>query len=95
MPKRGKYKKVRNQPSITHMLKAPTSAKSECVNNAKSGNSVRSVTKSVENNNLTPKKRRRETGDSAGGSPLDSVSTLKRKRRNLNYGKQPICEYGA
>ena len=81
MPKRGKYKKVKNQPSVSHMLSATTSAKSECANSTNSGNSAKSATEPVETNNLTPKKRRRETGDSAGGSPTDSVNILKKKQK--------------
>ena len=85
MPKRGKYKRVKNQPSVSHLLNATTSAKSGCANNSYSGNSARSVMEPVETNNLTPKKRRRETGDSAESSPTDSVNILKIKknRRNL------------
>ena len=81
MPKCGKYKKVKNQPSVSHMLSATTSAKSGCANSTNSGDSARSAMEPVETNNLTPKKRRRETGDSAGGSPTDSINTLKKKQK--------------
>ena len=81
MPKRGKYKKVKNQPSVSHLLSATTSAKSGCANNSYSGDSARSVTEPVETNNLTPKKRRRETGDSTESSPTDSVNTLKKNQK--------------
>ena len=56
MPKRGKYKKVKNQPSVSHMLSATTSAKSEWANTTNSGNSAKSATEPVQTNNLTPKK---------------------------------------
>ena len=81
MPKRGKYKKVKNQPSVSHLLSATTSAKSGCANNSCSGDSARSAMEPVENNNLTPKKRRRETGDSTESSPTDSVNTLKKNHK--------------
>ena len=81
MPKRGKYKRVKNQPSVSHLLSATKSAKSGCANNSYSGNSARSVTEPVETNNPTPKKRRRETGDSAESSPTDSVNILKIKKK--------------
>ena len=79
MPKCGKVKKVKNQPSVSHLLSATMSAKSGCANNSYSGDSARSVTEPVETKNLTPKKRRRETGDSTESSPTDSVNTLKKK----------------
>ena len=67
MPKRGKYKKVRNQPSIAPMLNATISAKS--VSSAISYDNSRSASNPQEANGLVSKKRRRETGDSAGSYP--------------------------
>ena len=55
--------------------------KSECANSVNSGVSIRSAMKPVETDNLTPKKRRRETGDSVGSTPLDSVNTLKKEKK--------------
>ena len=75
MPKRGKYKKVRNQPSIAPMLNATTSAKSVSCDNS------RSALDPQEANGLTSKKRRRETGDSAGSSPQDSSCRLKKEKK--------------
>ena len=81
MPKRGKYKKVRNQPSVAPMLNATLSAKSVSANSAISCDSLGSASKPLEVNNLTSKKRRRETGNSAGSSPQDSVCTLKKEKK--------------
>ena len=77
MPKRGKYKKVRNQPSVAPMLNVTTSAKSVSHDNSRSASDLQ------EANGLTSKKRRRETGDSVGSSPQDGSYRLKKKRRKL------------
>ena len=74
MPKRGKYKKVRNQPSVAPMLNV-TSAKSVSRDNS------RSVSDLQEANGLTSKKRRRETGDSVGSSPQDGAYRLKKEKK--------------
>ena len=75
MPKHGKYKKVRNQPSVVPMLNATTSAKSVRCDNS------RSASDPQEANGLTSKKRRRETGDSVGSSPQDGSYRLKKEKK--------------
>ena len=79
MPKRGKYKKVRNQPSIAPMLNATTSAKS--ASSAISCDNSRSASNLQEANGLVSKKRRRETGDSVGSSPQDGSRRLKKEKK--------------
>ena len=79
MPKHGKYKKVRNQPSVAPMLNATTSAKS--VSCALSCDNLRSASNPQETNGLVSKKRRRETGDSAGNSLQDGSRTLKKEKK--------------
>ena len=54
MPKCGKYKKVRNQPSVAPMLNATTSAKS--VSSAISCDNSRSASNPQEANGLVSKK---------------------------------------
>ena len=78
MPKHGKYKKVKNQPSVAPMLNITMSAKSVSATNS---DSKGSASKLLETNNQTSKKRRRETGDFAGSSPQDSVCTLKKEKK--------------
>ena len=81
MPKCGKYKKIRNQPSVAPMLNATMSAKSVSANSAISCDSLGSASKPQEVNSLALKKRRRETGDSDGNSPQDSSHTLKKEKK--------------
>ena len=61
------------------MLNATTSAKS--VSSAKSCDSLRSASNLQKTNGLVSKKRRRETGDSAGNSPQDGSRTLKKEKK--------------
>ena len=75
MPKCGKYKKVRNQPSVAPMLNVTTSAKSVSRDNLRSASDLQ------EANGLTSKKRRRETGDSVGSSPQDGSYRLKKEKK--------------
>ena len=91
MPKRGKYKKVRNQPSVAPMLNATTSAKSVSANSAISCDSLGSASKQQEANSLASKKRRRETGDSAGNSPQDSSRTLKKEKKKAKTMENNTC----
>ena len=56
MPKHGKYKKVRNQPSVAPMLNATMSAKS--VSSAISCDNSRSPSNPQEANGLVSKKRK-------------------------------------
>ena len=81
MPKHGKYKRVKNQPSVAPILNITSSAKSVSATSATINDSERSASKSFETKNQTSKKRRRETGDSAGGSPQDSVCNIKKEKK--------------
>ena len=90
MPEGGKYKKVRNQPSIAPMLNA-TSAKSVSANSAISCDSLGSASKLQEVNCLASKKRRRETGDSAGNSPQDNSRTLKKEKKKAKTMENKHC----
>ena len=87
MPKCGKYKKVRNQPSVAPMLNATTSAKSVSCDNSSSASDPQ------EANGLTSKKRRRETRDSAGSSPKDgSYRLIKEKKKAKTMDNNKVAE---
>ena len=87
MPKCGKYKKVKNQPSVAPMLNITSSAKSVSATSLTNSDRERSASNSLETNYQTSKKRRRETGDSAGSSPQDSVRTLKKEKKKQKLWK--------
>ena len=91
MPKCRKYKKLRNQPSIAPMLNATTSTKSVSASSAISCDSLGSVLKPQEANSVASKKRRRETGDSAGNSPQDSSRTLKKEQKKAKTMENNTC----